>query len=62
MHSIAERPPPAPPAATAAAAGPWQPWHLDRIDQHSSTLDGRYSANATGTGVNVYIISSVSSP
>ena len=38
----------------------WVPYHLDRIDQRSLPLDGRFSASATGSGVNVYIISSVS--
>ncbi|GAB4822983.1 hypothetical protein N2152v2_010029 [Parachlorella kessleri] len=36
----------------------WVPYHLDRIDQRSLPLDGRFSANATGSGVNVYILSS----
>ncbi|GAB4822994.1 hypothetical protein N2152v2_010040 [Parachlorella kessleri] len=36
----------------------WVPYHLDRMDQRSLPLDGRFTANATGTGVNVYIVSS----
>ena len=32
--------------------------HLDRIDQRELPLDGKLNANASGTGVNVYILSS----
>ena len=31
------------------------PWNLDRIDQRSDTLDGSYSPEGTGEGVDVYI-------
>ena len=34
------------------------PWGLDRIDQESLPLDGKYSYWPTGKGVNVYIVSS----
>lgn len=34
------------------------PWGLDRIDQRTRQLDGRYNYNRTGTGVDVYIIDS----
>jgi Subtilase family/Peptidase inhibitor I9 len=33
-------------------------WGLDRIDQRSPALDGRYSYYRTGAGVNVYVIDS----
>ena len=38
--------------ATAASE---VPWNLDRIDQHSDDLDGSYSPEGTGEGVDVYI-------
>lgn len=58
---------PTPPASPGAAGEgelqpteAWVPWHLDRIDQRTLPLDGQFGATATGRGVNVYIISSVS--
>jgi subtilisin family serine protease len=42
--------------ATATQANP--PWGLDRIDQRFRPIDARYTYNATGTGVKVYIIDS----
>eukprot|EP01025_Chloroclados_australasicus_P058536 TRINITY_DN7360_c0_g1_i4.p1 TRINITY_DN7360_c0_g1~~TRINITY_DN7360_c0_g1_i4.p1 ORF type:complete len:677 (+),score=78.89 TRINITY_DN7360_c0_g1_i4:261-2291(+) len=33
------------------------PWGLDRINQRNLPLDGIYSYNATGKGINVYLIS-----
>lgn len=36
----------------------WVPKHLDALDQRALPLDGKYSATADGTGVNVYLISS----
>ena len=33
------------------------PWNLDRIDQHTATLlDGQYNPEATGKGVDVFIV------
>lgn len=46
-------------AANSSGQG-WVPWHLDRLDQRSLPLDGQYTATATGTGVNIYVVSSVS--
>ena len=32
------------------------PWNLDRIDQRSKHLDGKYNPNGTGKGVDVFIV------
>jgi len=36
------------------------PWHLDRIDQQNLPLDGVYDYTLDGTGINVYILDTVS--
>src|SRR5262245_21490006 len=42
----------------AAAAGSGIPWNLDRIDQRNLPLDGRFTRDADGSGVHVYVIDS----
>jgi subtilisin family serine protease len=37
---------------------PGAPWHLDRIDQHTPSLDGAFNYFQTGAGVHLYIIDS----
>ena len=32
------------------------PWHLDRIDQRELPLDGSFSPDGTGAGVDIYIL------
>lgn len=34
------------------------PWHLDRLDQRNRPLNGNYIYEATGAGVNVYVMDS----
>ena len=63
LVGLGVRQPPAPFAALSGAQleqaqRAWVPWHLDRIDQRNPQLDGRFTATATGSGVNVYIVSS----
>lgn len=36
------------------------PWHLDRIDQQNLPLDGVYDYTLDGSGINVYILDTVS--
>jgi subtilisin family serine protease len=48
--------------ASGSTVGPWTEknvfWNLDRIDQLDAKFNGTYIYNATGSGVNVYIIDS----
>ncbi len=41
--------------ASALAAGRL-PWHLDRLDQRTRPLDGRFTPRGDGTGVHAYVI------
>jgi subtilisin family serine protease len=41
--------------ASASAAGR-VPWHLDRLDQHTLPLDGRFDPRGDGAGVHAYVI------
>ena len=31
-------------------------WNLDRLDQHSNSLDGKYNPSGDGTGIDIYIL------
>ena len=31
-------------------------WNLDRLDQQSSTLDGKYTPSGNGIGIDMYIL------
>ena len=31
-------------------------WNLDRLDQHSNSLDGKYEPSGDGTGIDIYIL------
>ena len=43
--------------AKPATSSPAVPWNLDRLDQHAATpLDGQYNPEATGKGVDVFIV------
>ncbi|MGZ6793964.1 MAG: S8 family peptidase, partial [Mycobacteriales bacterium] len=43
-------------AGTAATTQARAPWGLDRVDQHSLPLDGRFTYSSSGAGVTVYVV------
>ncbi|MFJ7261102.1 S8 family peptidase [Streptomyces globosus] len=46
----------APPPTATPAVRTGVPWHLDRLDQRTGPLDGRFTAATDGTGVRVYVL------
>jgi len=40
----------------AHATGYTSQWHLDRIDQRNLPLNGLYSTNNNGAGVDIYVL------
>jgi Subtilase family/Fibronectin type III domain len=44
------------PSVSAAGVQDSAPWGLDRVDQRSSDLDGKYHYRFTGAGVDVYLV------
>ena len=57
LRDLAQADPSQPPATPASGTQPNPPsWGLDRIDQTATAGDQSYSYNATGTGVQVYVV------
>ncbi len=44
--------------APGVSANTTTPWALDRIDQRTLPLDGKFTASTPGTGVSIYLLSS----
>ncbi|MEE1927636.1 S8 family peptidase [Streptomyces sp. TRM 70351] len=56
MVQVSAAVPTAAPAVPAVPAAPAESWGLDRIDQRELPLDGDFTVQGTGEGVNVYIM------